>query len=232
MKRKLIVLLVSVVIIAAAFAAFLFFKSSSKTTNDTTEVKTELDTTTESKKDNLADVEDVETAWGGYSFDFEGMPISLPCTYKEITNVTGYKMKTEDETVTVESDRVMNLNLYDKSDVLVLYIDVFNSSTEDMVSTDCEVVGVWQTRHHVRYGASPITFPGGLQIGQEVTKEHLQELFGEPQETYDYDDGADYVAWAYTYAENPDWTTENLLEVTVVNDLIEEIKLNRAGFED
>ena len=176
------------------------------------------------------DAVSVSGNWNDYAFNINGKELRLPCSYEELKAATGYEMKSSHAKSFLEGESYINVNLYDKEENLMLYVDILNETKEDLQYTNCKVISVWQTDSQVEYGAKPITFPGGLKVGQEMTKEKLEELFGKPQDTYEDKEDPEWAYEKYTYCEDPDWSTRNTYEFTIVNGIITEIALDHTNF--
>lgn len=190
----------------------------------------------ESTEEVVADNAEVSADWTTYSFSVNGKTLSLPCSYQELADATGFAMKSSDAKSYLEAGYYTNVNLYIGEDQdLALYVDILNDTEGDLCYADCIVVAISQTEYQaVEQGASMITFAGGLQVGQEMTTADVEAVFGEPQDTYEYhgdDPDFPYDSYTWTYAEDPDRTYYNIFEVSIVNGIIDEITIDHLYYE-
>ncbi len=176
---------------------------------------------------------DVSADWTTYSFGVNGKIITLPCSFQELADATGFVMKSSDAKSYLEGGYYTNVNLYTPDEELALYIDIINDTDGDLVYTDCTVADVRQTKYQaIDQGASVITFAGGLQVGQEMTTAEIEAIFGEPQDTSEYiSDDSDYESYTWTYAADPDWSSHDNFEITIVNGIIDEIGIDHLYYE-
>lgn len=172
----------------------------------------------------------VDSDWTKYEFVVNGKTLTLPCTYADLKEATGFSMKSSDEKSYLEGEYYTNLNLYNSDESIVLNIDILNTSEEDKLYTECPVVRVSQCEYDLENTDTVITFPGGLYVGQEVTKDDLVAIFGEYDDDYYYDGDSDYQLYEYTWVEDTDWTTYNYIKVEILNGVISNITINNKDF--
>ena len=168
--------------------------------------------------------ENLSTEWGNYEFVVNGKTLSLPGSYNDLKDATGFSMKSADEKSYLENNYYVSLNLY-KNDNLALYIEVLNDSGSDLQYSEAKLTRISQTEYQVSNGADKIVFPGGLTVGIEITEDRIKELFGEPTDTYEYSSD-NYESVTYTYNADTTWTTTNYYEIRVVNGVIDELTLD------
>ena len=108
-----------------------------------------------------------------------GKIIKLPCTYSELSTATAAIMKSSDAKSYISPGYYSLANLY-KDEKLALYIEVLNDTTIDQLYTDSKITRVSQTKYQKSLGATELIFPGNLKVGQEITKENIIELLGNP----------------------------------------------------
>ncbi len=187
----------------------------------------------ESTEETVTTTAEVSTDWTNYSFSVNGKTLSLPCTYKELSEATGFEMKSSEAKSYLESGYYTYVNLYHGDEQLALYIDILNDTEEDACYADCLVVSVCQSEYQaVSQEASVLTFPGNLQVGQAMTTADVEAIFGAPQDTYEYiSEDSDYVSYTWTYAEDPDSTYTNCFEICLVNGIVDEITLDNLYYE-
>lgn len=208
--------------------------SEEESTEESVEESTEEapEESTEEAKNTPANNADVSADWTSYSFSVNGKTLTLPCSYQELAEATGFAMKSSNAKSYLEGGYYTNVNLYTEDEDLALYIDILNDTDGDLTYAECKVVAISQTKYQaVECGASMITFAGGLQVGQEMTTDDIEAIFGEPQDTYEYvSDDSDYCSSEWTYSEDPDYTYHNNIEITIVNGLIDEIGIEHLNF--
>lgn len=204
-------------------------ESTEEVSEESTE---ETEESAEEAKNTLADIPDVSADWTTYSFSVNGKTLTLPCSYQELADATGFAMKSADAKSYLEGGYYTNVNLYTEDEDLALYIDILNDTDGDLTYAECKVVAISQTEYQaVERGASMITFAGGLQVGLEMTTDDIEAIFGEPQDTYEYvSDDSDYNSFEWTYSEDPDYTYHNNIEIKIVNGVIDEIGIEHLNF--
>lgn len=168
--------------------------------------------------------------WTTYAFSINGKVLTLPCTYAELNAVTGYTMKNAQAKSYLESDYSTYVFLYD-GDELALTIDIYNFTDKDLLYADCLVVSISQSDYNAENTGDYIAFPKNIKVGDATTKDELKALFGEPYDTYDYEDG-DYVSYEFTYCEDTEEPYYNLLEISVTNGLIDDIKIDNLSYDE
>ena len=170
----------------------------------------------------------VNSKWKNYEFTVNGKIIKLPCTYSELSTATSATMKSSDAKSYISPGYYSLSNLY-KDEKLALYIEVLNDTTIDQLYTDSKITRVSQTKYQKSLGATELIFPGNLKVGQEITKENIIELLGNPSNISNYtSDG--YVKDTYSYYEDSNYRTTNYYEISVVNGIIDELTLDHRRY--
>lgn len=172
---------------------------------------------------------EISKDWTNYGFMVNNKMFKLPCKFDELSTATETKMKSQDEKSYIGPNYYALVNLY-KNEKLALHIELLNNGTEDIVYTDGMVTRVWQTKFHISSGATVITFPGGLQAGQEITKEEIVNLLGEPSDIKNYSSDG-YVLDTYSYFSDDLFTTTNNYIIKVANGVIDELILDHRNNE-
>ena len=170
--------------------------------------------------------EPVSSDWKKYQFSIKGKTLSLPCSYQELSDISGFKMKSSDEKSYLESNSSTYVNLYindsNNDQKLALYVDIKNDTAEDLQYSNTEVVSLWQSMYQVETNkAEKIIFPGNLSVGMEITNEQVIELFGEPTKIRD---NSGY--YTLTYNDDTTYTTINYYEIVLNKGVIEELRLD------
>lgn len=164
--------------------------------------------------------------WKDYQVLVGSTKVNLPCSYQDIAQVMNAKMKDTDEKSYLESNYYTTCTLY-SNDKITLYIQVLNDTNTDKTLADCKVTRISQTKSQVeRYGAKEVIFPGDLKVGMSISENELKSKFGEPAKVYNGDNNYN----KYTWAEDQNWKTNNNIEVTVVNGVIDEISLDHRNY--
>lgn len=117
-----------------------------------------------------------------HSFYVKGEVISLPCTVKELLDVTGWELK-EEEKITLDVKDKKSVELHDLKDpnaedykTGMVDICVWNNNESALAIEDCVVYEVRQsTILDSNYYDNTIVFYKGLRVGDSLTKE---DLFG------------------------------------------------------
>lgn len=152
----------------------------------------------------------------------------MPYTYNELSNATLAVMKDEDLNKKVATNYYTLMNMY-KDNKLALSIEILNDTGADIEYKNGKVTRVSQSQYNVSNGSNEIVFPGGLKAGQQITKNELVLLFGEPSDTYNYTSD-NYVSDTYSYVENTSYTTTNYYKIKVVNGVIDELTIDHRNY--
>lgn len=140
---------------------------SSEVENDTEKTGNKTDASNENKSEN----------WG-YVY-INDTKVTFPCSYEDILKASNgyiYDMQVNPNIWTATKLYSNDENKYWGADV---YFD--NPSDEMKHFSECQVIGVGQDEEmELAEAGIIITFPNGMKIGDEVSKEDLIKLYGEP----------------------------------------------------
>lgn len=162
--------------------------------------------------------------WKEYVISVYNKTIKLPTTYERVEALSGFKYASTDSKnyMKANSNDIINLYVEDK---LALYAYVKNDNDNEIEYTDSKVVGIWQSRYEVETNyAERIVFPGNLIVGQEINRDTLVSLFGEPSNVRSTNLD-NYITDDYYYYEDEKDVTEKFYKITVVNGKITDIHL-------
>ncbi len=223
-QNKLIKVLITTNVLTAILSIVFIVSFIVKGTNDGVVDKIEE----ENEYISIATTNPVSSDWTKYQFSIKGKTLSLPCSYKEFKDVSGFYMKSFAEKSYLERNSSNYVNLYigDKdNEKLVLYADIKNNTKEDLQYSKAEIVRISQTKYQVETNkAELITFPGDLKVGMEISKEQIINLFGEPSKIDDYIDT--YNSITFTYNMDPIYTSLNYYKIEITDGKIEELVLD------
>lgn len=166
--------------------------------------------------------------WKNYEVVIDGTTLKLPCTYNELSLATEAKVQSSYEKSYLQSNYYAIINMY-KDDKLALYAEFLNDTGNDILYTEAKITRVSQTKYHASNDAEIIIFPGGLKVGQEITKDEIVNLFGEPYDVNNYESDG-YISDTYTYAEDTYYSTTNNYKIKVVNGVIDELSLDNRNY--
>lgn len=173
--------------------------------------------------------DDATQSWTEYEFVVNGKNLKLPCSYDELKDATGFTMKPADESSVLSDNYYTIVNLYN-NDRLALYTEILNDTGSDAKYSQLKVTRISQSNYQVSNGAFVITFPGNLKVGEQISEDKIIELFGEPNDVYEYSNDG-YESKTYTYNSNTLWTTTNYYKIKVVNGVIDEITLDNRNYK-
>lgn len=179
--------------------------------------------------EDIIDNTEISNNWTNYQFIVNNKTIKLPCKFDELSSVTETKMKSAEEKSYISPNHYAIVNLY-KNEKLALHIELLNNSDKDIVYTEGMVTRVWQTKYQVSTGATVVTFPGGLKVGQTITKDEIVNLFGEPSDIKNYSNDG-YVIDTYSYFSDDLYTTTNNYIIKVLNGVVDELILDHRHYE-
>ena len=182
-------------------------------------------------------VGDLSTDWKDFQFEINGKVLSLPCTYKELKEATGYSIKSAEEKSYLEPNYYTSCQLRDADGNGVCYIDILNNTEEDMAYADGIVIEISQDDWDVEDHGIFVNF-AGFKVGDVTSKDDLIAKFGNPIDVYEYrideDDDPEwkeYESDTYTWALDDTWTTMDFIEIkmNINTGIIEEIRLDHSG---
>lgn len=188
-------------------------------------VEDNIDKVTEDEDNDI----EITDEWDDYEFVVNNKIIKLPCTYAQLTNATGFKMKSAQENSSLSSNYYTLVNMY-KNDNLALYTEILNDTNSDIKYTEAKITRIGQTKYQVEKGADQIIFPGDIKVGDKITNEEIIDEYGEPTNKRDYSNNG-YESVTYVYNANTNWTTTNYFEIKVVNGIIDEITLDNRNYK-
>lgn len=178
---------------------------------------------------NNDDSTTTSSEWTNYEIVINNETIALPCPYETLSTKTGSTMNDANALSYLQPNYYALVNLY-KNNNLVLYTEIVNDTDANILYTQGNVTRVAQSKYHISMGATEITFPGNLKAGQEITKDQLVELFGEPNDVYNYSNDG-YVSDKYSYHSDSLYTTTNYYEIVVVNGVIDQLTLDHRNYK-
>lgn len=184
------------------------------TTNSTVNSKT---TTTNTINNN----------WKDYTISINGKTLSLPVSYEELKNASGFSIKSVYDNTTIPTKHYVLANLY-KDDKLAVSVELTNKTDSDLKYVDSSVTRISQDKFSTEQtGIENVIFPGNLKTGMNITKEEIFKLFGEIEvKEYKSDN---YVSETYRYTSDDTWTTSNYYEIRVVNGVIDSLTLDHRN---
>ena len=225
-NKILIITNIITAILSIVFIVAFILKDNNKNIEKIEEVNTYTSTAT---------TEPVSNDLTKYQFSIKGKTLSLPCSYKEFSDISGFFMKSFNEKSYLERNSSTNVNLYigAKDDPkLALYADIKNNTKEDLKYSDAELGMISQTKYQAETNnADLITFPGNLKIGMQTTKEKIIELFGEPSKIID-NSSEPYGNITLTYNMDTTYTTINYYEIIIKDGKIEELTLDHKKYNE
>lgn len=190
------------------------------------------------KKDNDSDeTSSISADWKDFEFSIDGHKFSLPCSYKEIKDATGYHLKSSEEKSWLEPNYYTTGTLRDSDGELVCYVSVMNVTNEDQAVADGTLVMVSQTDDLREYG-HVVEFAGGLKAGSKTSTDELVALFGDYNDIYEYrideDDDPSWVKYetdTYTWSLDKNWDNYDFIEIemNIHSGTIEEIGIDAMG---
>lgn len=227
-------ILSSILVIISVFLYVQFSLNSSKDLikEDGKKDDKVIDKIVQDKNDDVKDdQESINSSgkWSNYEVVINGKTIKLPCTYDELTNISGFKIKSSQENSSLSSNSYVLVNMY-KNDKLALYTEILNDTSSDIKYTDGKVTRISQTKYQVSTGADQIIFPGNIKAGDKITKEEILSKYGEPTKIRNYSNDG-YESDTYIYNADKNWTTTNYFEIKVVNSIIDEITLDNRNYK-
>ena len=184
------------------------------TTNSTVNSKT---TTTNTINNN----------WKDYTISINGKTLSLPVSYEELKNASGFSIKSVYDNTTIPTKHYVLANLY-KDDKLAVSVELTNKTDSDLKYVDSSVTRISQDKFSTEQtGIENVIFPGNLKTGMNITKEEIFKLFGEIEvKEYKSDN---YVSETYKYTSDDTWKTLNYYEIRVVNGVIDSLTLDHRN---
>lgn len=131
-----------------------------------------------------ADEEKQSAVWTDYTVTVEGNDITLPCSWNEFKEATGFNFQYEEQKEEVlQSSSQKNAHVYRGGTYNSFTVCFSNADgTEDGL----KVIGISADI----LSETDIVFPGDLKIGDPADQESLTRLFGTPDDIYE-----DFYTW-------------------------------------
>ena len=213
----IIVITVIVLLILGLIGVLVYFNTSNEIKDDTV---------TEKKPKEVVDTNKYEVSnnWKEYVVSVFNKTIKLPTTYERVEALSGFKLDSTNSKnyIRANSNDIVNLYVDDK---LALYVYVKNDKDEEIEYTNSKVIGIWQSKYEVETNhVEKIVFPGNIVVGQDMNRDTLVSLFGEPSDVRNTN-LENYVTEDYYYYEDEKSITEKYYRITVVNGKISDIYL-------
>ena len=213
----IIVITVIVLLILGLIGVLVYFNTSNEIKDDTV---------TEKKPKEVVDTNKYEVSnnWKEYVVSVFNKTIKLPTTYERVEALSGFKLDSTNSKnyMRTNSNDIVNLYVDDK---LALYVYVKNDKDEEIEYTNSKVIGIWQSKYEVETNhVEKIVFPGNIVVGQDMNRDTLVSLFGEPSDVRNTN-LENYVTEDYYYYEDEKSITEKYYRITVVNGKISDIYL-------
>lgn len=169
----------------------------------------------------------INNNWKDYTISINGKILSLPVSYEELKNASGFSIKSVYDNTTIPTKHYVLASLY-KDDKLAVSAVLTNKTDSDLKYVDSSVTRISQDKYSTKQnGIENVIFPGNLKTGMNITKEQIFKLFGEI-EVMEYKSD-NYVTETYRYTSNDTWTTSNYYEIRVVNGVIDSLTLDHRN---
>ena len=194
---------------------------------------------TEPTENTTEPVANASADWKDFQFTLNGKTFTLPCTYEELKEATGLTMKSSEEKSYLEPNYYSVVSLRTADDKLACHVDILNNAEEDATYASGLIIEISQDDYNVEQTGMILEI-AGLKVGDITSKEALIDLFGEPDDIYEYrideDDDQEWVKYqndTYTWCLDADWTTSNFFEIVmnINTGIIEEIRLDHSYFD-
>lgn len=213
----IIVITVIVLLILGLIGVLVYFNTSNEIKDDTV---------TEKKPKEVVDTNKYEVSnnWKEYVVSVFNKTIKLPTTYERVEALSGFKLDSTNSKnyMRANSNDIVNLYVDDK---LALYVYVKNDTDKEIEYTESKVIGIWQSKYEVETNhVEKIVFPGNIVVGQDMNRDTLVSLFGEPNDVRNTN-LENYVTEDYYYYEDEKSITEKYYRITIVNGKISDIYL-------
>ena len=214
----IIVITVIVLLLLGLVGVLVYFNTHNEIKDDTAPKKETKEVVEVNSKNEMSN------EWKEYVISVYNKTIKLPTTYERVEALSGFKLDstTSKNYMKANSNDIVNLFVEDK---LALYVYVKNDNDKEIEYTNSKVVGIWQSKYQVETNhAEKFIFPGNLVVGQEMNKDTLVSLFGEPSNVKNTN-LENYISEDYYYYEDEKCVTEKFYRITVVNGKISDIYL-------
>ena len=193
--------------------------------------ETETDNSENKVEENYESAASVSDNWKDYEVLINGKKVKLPTSFKGIEQLTGMQLTEYFETNSQKPHASRNLPLMISDDQAGMHLYFQNSTEEELSYTECEIAGIVQTYINIENGATPIIFPGGLYVGMPMTEESLEEMFGTPFYTEEFEsEEEDYRTWEYHYTDDEEDGFYHLYIIEVINGEISTLELRNLEY--
>lgn len=159
---------------------------------NTTEATTEEATSETTTKAQSSSTSVSASDWYKGQIEIDGITVTFPCSYAEFSNATGYKFSepSEADTTLESGESTLSVNVKKGDNELALWLT--NYGTGEKKYKDCDITLFRCSDYLIR--DVDVLFPGNLKVKDKITKEKLIEMFGEPDDEYEYEfsDGFSY----------------------------------------
>lgn len=155
--------------------------------------------------------------WEDYTLTYDGKSFTLPISYEEFSNITGYELIGESESLGTGSCQSLDVTKGEKE----LEVYLCNNTFRRLKYEKLNVNGVKQKYNHeeVEKNDDLFAYPNNLKIGQNLTQNEVTAMFGEP--TYlDYRGVLAFTYYAdYYYSLNPKKVFDSYYEISLSTEL-------------
>ncbi len=169
----------------------------------------------------------INNNWKDYTVSINGKTLSLPVSYEELKNASGFSIESLYDTNIISTKSSDLVSLY-KDDKLAVSVLLTNKTDNYLRYVDCSVTRISQNKYSTKQnGIENVIFPGNLKTGMNITKKEIFKLFGEIEvKEYKSDN---YVSETYKYTSDDTSTTSNYYEIRVVNGVIDSLTLDHRN---
>ena len=213
----IIVITVIILLLLGLVGVLVYFNTHNEIKDDTAPKKETKEVVEVTSKN------EVSNEWKEYVISVYNKTIKLPKAYERVEALSGFKLDPNlNSYMKANSNDIINMFVEDK---LALYVYVKNDKDEEIEYKDSKVIGIWQSKYQVETNhAEKIIFPGNLVVGQDMNKDTLVSLFGEPSNVRNTN-LENYISEDYYYYEDEKSVTEKFYRITVVNGRISDLYL-------
>lgn len=214
----IIVITVIILLLLGLVGVLVYFNTHNEIKDDTAPKK-ETKEVVEVKNKN-----EVSNEWKEYVISVYNKTLKLPTTYERVEALSGFKLDSTNSKnyIRANSNDIVNLYVDDK---LALYVYVKNDTDKEIEYTESKVIGIWQSKYEVETNhVEKIVFPGNIVVGQDMNRDTLVSLFGEPSNVRNTN-LENYISEDYYYYEDEKSVTEKFYRITVVNGRISDLYL-------
>ena len=213
----IIVITVIILLLLGLIGVLVYFNTTNEIKDDITPKKETKEVVEVNSKNEMSN------EWKEYVISIYNKTIKLPTTYERVEALSGFKLDSNlNSYMKANSNDIVNLFVEDK---LALYVYVKNDNDKEIEYIDSKVIGIWQSKYQVETNhAEKFVFPGNLVVGQDMNKDTLVSLFGEPSNVRNTN-LENYNSEDYYYYEDEKSVTEKFYRITVVNGKISDLYL-------